>query len=396
MIEALKKLYRDLRSAVKQVYSDGRSAVVLVVTEVRSLLTLVWRNKAKLFLWITAGIGVVFLFQAGFLYWRHSYFKDLLHNSGGLDDSWSDVGAWAITIVYALVIPYALGWVLFGNWKRKIQGAFAAFFVLAIAPALHGLLDRNFTLKGDCQKYYVWHQDSQITLSDSPGFDPDIGQPRRCITPEVAEILERMKLGIVAKHIQEDPRQVAFFDPVTGHAKVWYYRDKDGHINLYDAEGFSPIDGSVLAPITSGVVKELLKAAAKREADAEAQRKAEEAKREQEAREQAEEEKTRAAAEAAADARVAEEARLASLGVTLSWIDGSQPSIAVMSVRDDSVLAGKLVMGDTILRVNHHDLQRGGDPREALYAALNADGRLDLIVDRGGATYSVAYKPRQF
>jgi hypothetical protein len=45
-----------------------------------------------------------------------------------------------------------------------------------------------------------------------------------------------------------------FFDRLTGEPAVWYYRDKDGEIRLFDKNGFSPDTGEALLPITKEVV----------------------------------------------------------------------------------------------------------------------------------------------
>ncbi len=214
--------------------------------------------------WIAAALAVIALLlmfnPAGLFWWNYVEFNNLLRDQLGFGASMARVGAVVLGIAFALTLPIAGRWILFG--RRRIEAIAAAIFVLATPPLLHALFETNFNQSDqNPQVCYVWHQDGQLvrseTLSGKCGVDPDTGQIRRLLTPEVARIWERMKGGIRAKAIEGDPAQIEFFDPVTGNPKIWYDRRPAGQIQLYDAEGFSPQDGSLLKPITRDIIDEL-------------------------------------------------------------------------------------------------------------------------------------------
>ncbi len=214
--------------------------------------------------WLVLAGAIVFLLllsaPATLYYWNYSSFVEILHNKIGLDKSWSKVGAIALSIAYALAIPYAIRWFILGRRSQRVTAVAATFFILAVAPAMDGMFGTIFDpVEGTPNKWYVVDSDGQIKLFDTDGYDPDLAIQRRPLTPEVAKLLERQRKGTITSRIDANPRQITFFDPATGRPRVWYHRDSSGHIVLYDTSGYSPVDGQELLPVTKSIVDELLR-----------------------------------------------------------------------------------------------------------------------------------------
>ncbi|TLG79116.1 hypothetical protein [Methylocystis sp. B8] len=52
-----------------------------------------------------------------------------------------------------------------------------------------------------------------------------------------------------------DPETIDFFDPVTGEAKIWYWRDSDGQYEFFDNPGFHPKAGDELKRVDASVIR---------------------------------------------------------------------------------------------------------------------------------------------
>ena len=100
---------------------------------------------------------------------------------------------------------------------------------------------------------YVITQTS-VKYGDHPGIDPDTGRECRPLTPEMLRRLREYEKGNRPKRI-EIPNPT-FFDPATGEAIVWYYKDKDGDIQLFNLMGFHPETGEELFPVTKEIVEQ--------------------------------------------------------------------------------------------------------------------------------------------
>lgn len=65
-----------------------------------------------------------------------------------------------------------------------------------------------------------------VRYGDQPGIDPVTGRQCRELTPQVFERLHEYEKGNRPKRIMAaDP---TFFDPRTGDAIIWYYKNKNG------------------------------------------------------------------------------------------------------------------------------------------------------------------------
>jgi TPR repeat protein len=119
---------------------------------------------------------------------------------------------------------------------------------LAPIPGSDELFDPN----GRAIKCYVVTRDD-IVFGVRAGIDPATGHECRPVTPQIVERIQKYKGGNRPKRITEaDP---TFFDPRTGEPSVWYFKNKEGNIELFDLMGFHLETGNELVPITKEVVE---------------------------------------------------------------------------------------------------------------------------------------------
>jgi TPR repeat protein len=81
-----------------------------------------------------------------------------------------------------------------------------------------------------------------------------------------------------------DPEKYAFFDPLTGNARVWFWRSEKGEYEFYDAPGYQPRTGDTLTVVTKDALEQLRRDGQAREKQLEEERR----RIEQEQRERAE------------------------------------------------------------------------------------------------------------
>ena len=128
---------------------------------------------------------------------------------------------------------------------------------------------------GTARKCYVVTRDD-IRYGESPGLDPATGRECRPVTAEVIERLRAYKWGNRPRKIEStDP---IFFSLRTGEPIVWYHKDENDEIQLFDLMGFDPGTGDELVPITKEMVA-LWRDQAKKRNEDEGRRKKEETRR---------------------------------------------------------------------------------------------------------------------
>ena len=129
--------------------------------------------------------------------------------------------------------------------------------------------------------WYVRNQRGGIELFDLMGFHPNSGEELIPVTKDVAtrwkEQLERRP----PKRIDETTHE--WFDPLTGEARVWYWRDDKGAYEYYDNPGYHPRTGEPLTGLTKEAAAQMQKEAEEREK----KRREEEIRLEEEARRRA-------------------------------------------------------------------------------------------------------------
>lgn len=83
------------------------------------------------------------------------------------------------------------------------------------------------------------------------GRDPTYGIELHACTFAEIVALRRKQVALAAPHRihVRDPEHFAFFDPVSGAPRVWYYKAADGSYRLYGAPGRDSETGAPLRPI---------------------------------------------------------------------------------------------------------------------------------------------------
>ena len=92
--------------------------------------------------------------------------------------------------------------------------------------------------------------EGEVRYGERPGIDPATGRPCRPVTPELVYLLDEYKKGRQPKRIMSN--EPTFFDPRSGEPSVWYSKDKDGTVEIFDLMGFHPETREELQPITPG------------------------------------------------------------------------------------------------------------------------------------------------
>lgn len=117
--------------------------------------------------------------------------------------------------------------------------------------------DMTFGFKtGAAQRWYAVTP-AGVRFFDRPGFEPEYGIALQPVTPENIPTLKLLARGDFAR---VDPMSARFFNPHTGAAELWYYRNPDekGSIGFefYNKPGFHPDTGAALNPVTREVYVE--------------------------------------------------------------------------------------------------------------------------------------------
>jgi hypothetical protein len=107
--------------------------------------------------------------------------------------------------------------------------------------------------------WYYRQKNGDIDLFDLMGFYPDTGEELVPITKEIVELWKSQKesrLQSNTRHAPQliDPDKYAFFDPITGKPRVWYWRSERGEYEFYDNPGFHPRTGAKLNAISKEVI----------------------------------------------------------------------------------------------------------------------------------------------
>ena len=132
-----------------------------------------------------------------------------------------------------------------GNRPKRIKATDPTFFDLRT---------------GEPIVWYYKDSNGGIELFDLMGFHPESGEELLPVNKEIVDLWknqssERRQLDTRRTPQRVDPEHFAFFDPVTGKPRVWYWRSEKGEYEFYDNPGFHPRTGEQLAIITSEAIR---------------------------------------------------------------------------------------------------------------------------------------------
>lgn len=209
------------------------------------------RWGAALVVALIAAIGLLWIVDKVVFYYLTKSYVDQIADAFDLNQHLANallIATFVVAVFFARLL-----------WSFSKQSRFIGISGIALLLIGHSLAlwyaTRNnfFDVSGKAVKCYVLTRDGKVTYGEHAGIDPTTGRLCRPIT---AEMLERLRQYADGKRPQlistSDP---TFFDPRTGEPIVWYFKAKDGTVQLFDLMGFHPDTGDELLPVTKDVVQ---------------------------------------------------------------------------------------------------------------------------------------------
>ncbi len=178
----------------------------------------------------------------------YSHYVDSISNLTGLNKYLVKAG------VALVLVPLLIGLKLFFsiNRRRRYVGASILVTLLALynLSLYHFTKDLYFAFsEGKVLKWYALTPEG-VKFFDRAGIEPVYGIPLKPVTPEVIRNLKLLQKGDFRPI---DPKNVQFFNPITGESQIWYYQYPDGSFEFYDKPGYHPITGDPLRPATKQI-----------------------------------------------------------------------------------------------------------------------------------------------
>jgi hypothetical protein len=158
-------------------------------------------------------------------------------------------------ILWVIIIFFVSKLFSISHANRRI-GFYGLLFLLVSQALLlsYGTKDHFFKpSSGEPTKCYVLSREGEVRYLEHAGVDPVTGRVCRTYTQETAERLRAYAGGKRPERILSS--EVDFFDLRTGEPIVWFYRDKDGAIELFNLMGFHPESGEELQPVNTDIIK---------------------------------------------------------------------------------------------------------------------------------------------
>lgn len=233
------------------------------------------KSRRHKILWVSVLIVVIFLISM-LLIWETLKFTFVIKTFDYVVDNFVNVSGmshWlAKGIVILLMIPFfwALGEFfkigfklrnLFSKKKTRnyrklglvIVIVYIALFFLSMFFLSRGTYFGHF--KGEAIKYYAVTPEG-IRFFDSPGFDSKYGIELKPVTSDMMVKFQKKTLGMQPKRIDvEENKDIEFFDPITGDAKIWYYLNPNGNYEFFNGPGFHALYNVELKPVNFDVIQ---------------------------------------------------------------------------------------------------------------------------------------------
>jgi hypothetical protein len=197
---------------------------------------------------ILAAVALIWLFDKIFIYFYARSYVEELATTLALNKHLATALVW---VVFALTVFLFSCLISFSKRRRSLGLAGLLILVIGQALVLYWA-DKPFDPNGVPQKCYVMTRDS-IRYGERAGIDPNTGLECKPLTPEIAERAGRYAKGDRPKRLVASDSPV-FFAPGTGSPIVWYSREKDGKVEIFDLMGYHPQTGEELTPISKDIV----------------------------------------------------------------------------------------------------------------------------------------------
>jgi hypothetical protein len=197
---------------------------------------------------ILAAVALIWLFDKIFIYlYARSYVEEIAA-ALGLNKHLATALVW---VVFALTVSLFSCLISFSKRRRAVGLAGLLILVIGQALVLYWA-DKPFAPNGGAQKCYVMTRDS-IRYGERAGIDPNTGLECKSLTPEIAERVGLYAKGHRPKRLAASENPV-FFALGTGSPIVWYAREKNGMVEIFDLMGYHPTTGEELIPISKDIV----------------------------------------------------------------------------------------------------------------------------------------------
>jgi TPR repeat protein len=199
---------------------------------------------------IAAFLFLLWIFDKIFLFLVARSYVDEIAEAFDLNRNLATAIAW---LVFAAII--ILTRFLFSFSKSRRRTALAGLLVLLVGQSLVlwiGTSGEIITRSGKAIKCYVITRDSVI-YRERPGIDPSTGRECKSVTPELVEKLREYERG--NRPIRMETANPVFFESGTGRPIVWFYKNKNGEIELFNLMGFHPETGDELEPVSKEIVE---------------------------------------------------------------------------------------------------------------------------------------------
>src|SRR5262245_23751981 len=205
---------------------------------------------------VFASLFLVWLVDKIFVYLLARSYVDEIADVFDLNKSLATAIAWLVFATILILTRY-----LFSFSKSRRRAALAGLLALVVGHSLvlwRGTSGEVIDRSGKAIKCYVITRESVI-YRERPGFDPSTGRECKPVTPELVEKLREYERGNRPTRIET--ANPGFFDLGTGRPIVWFYKNKNGEIELFSLMGFHPETGDELEPVSKEIA-ELWKAQA--------------------------------------------------------------------------------------------------------------------------------------
>src|SRR5215467_1604125 len=199
---------------------------------------------------VFASLFLVWLVDKIFVYLLARSYVDEIAEVFDLNKSLATAIAWLVFAAMLILTRY-----LFSFSKSRRRAALAGLLALVVGHSLvlwRGTSGEVIDRSGKAIKCYVITRESVI-YRERPGFDPSTGRECKPVTPELVEKLREYERGNRPTRIET--ANPGFFDLGTGRPIVWFYKNKNGEIELFSLMGFHPETGDELEPVSKEIVE---------------------------------------------------------------------------------------------------------------------------------------------
>jgi hypothetical protein len=168
--------------------------------------------------------------------------------------------AFALALLLATLAAVVVWKLLWSFLRGRVAGLLAVFAIALLgwwglvkfaAAPMSPFGKPNMTyavIDGRCQFFDIALQ-----------TDPATGVSVQPVTERALQACRNLTNGKTPRPVNvSDPARVEWFDTSLGHARIYFVRRPNGDLAFFDAPGADPLLGTILQPVTSDIVQQLL------------------------------------------------------------------------------------------------------------------------------------------